>query len=471
MGPKNSMLVAWALSLTLFATHPDAARAGGSKQVKEPGPAGIPVATESPEESPRHADLGGETLGRDELVRAVLKRNPEIAAARSAWRAALERVPQAGSLADPMASYSIGPRSVGSSDVRFGQVLRVGQPIPFPGKLDLREEVAAAEAAVVEEEIEEVRLRLATMAALLWDDYWLVDRALEINEEHLALLESFQRVATSRYATGLASQQAPLQAEVEAAHLLHETVLLESRRRVVTSQINALLHRAPGGPLPPPTRQLERRRGDPRVPEDLKALESMALATRPELLARAAEVEAREAGVELEKLEGKPDFELMASYNSMWREPEHRWMVGVGVNLPIWRKRIRAGIAEAEAELDETRNKLDRAIDQIREQVAVAFERLQEAHHVVELYDNRVLPAARDQVQAARSGFETGANTMLSLIDAERSLRTAELNYYQALADANTRRAELNRALGRLPSAAAEAEPTPRTGSRDTETN
>jgi outer membrane protein TolC len=90
---------------------------------------------------------------------------------------------------------------------------------------------------------------------------------------------------------------------------------------------------------------------------------------------------------------------------------------------------------------------------------------------VERLYRNRILPAARDQIAAARAGFETGANSMLSLIDAERSLRSAELNYHQALADANSRRAELDRALGRMPFTEADAAPSPRSAPQETETN
>jgi outer membrane protein TolC len=148
----------------------------------------------------------------------------------------------------------------------------------------------------------------------------------------------------------------------------------------------------------------------------------------------------------------------MASYNSMWGMEEHRWMAGVGVNLPIWRKRIRAGVAEAEARLGSAESELARLEDEVQAEIEVAMQELQEAVHVVHLYRNRVLPASRDQIAAARAGFETGATTMISLIDAERSLRTAELTYYQALADANTRRAELDRALGRLPFAVPETE-------------
>lgn len=417
-------------------------------------------------------DAGPETLDRAELVRRVLERNPEIAAARSAWRAALERVPQAGSLGDPRASYSMAPLAVGSSEVRSGDVVRIGQAIPFPGKLDLREQVASAEAAAAERRIEEVRLHLGTMAALLWDDYWLVERAREINEEHLDLLESFQRVATDRYAAGLVPQQAPLQAEVEAAHLVHEEVVLNARRRILTARINALLHRRPEEPLPPPSPDPTEETGV-RPSDDLvlEALETTALEARPELLARAAEIESRKARVELEKLERRPDFEVTGSYNSMWARSEHRWMVGVGVDLPIWRKRIRAGIAEAEAELAAVRSELDRAADRVREEVAVALVSLREARHVVELYRNRVLPAARDQIQAARSGFETGANGMLSLIDAERSLRTAELEHHEAMAEVASRRTELDRALGRLPFPEARGDASSETISNQTETD
>ena len=56
-----------------------------------------------------------------------------------------------------------------------------------------------------------------------------------------------------------------------------------------------------------------------------------------------------------------------------------------------------------------------------------------------------------DQVDAARSGFETGRNSFLTLIDAERNLRNVELGYEEALANLGRRRAELDRALGRIP--------------------
>lgn len=411
--------------------------------------------------------FAGPVLERRELSEAVLGRNPGIAAARSAWQAALERVPQATSLDDPTASAGIAPLSLVDSGTRLGFQARVAQRFPFRGELRLRGEVAQAEAAAAEERVDEVRLHLATMASLLFDQYYLVVRALEVNAQHLQLLEDFQGVAIGRYRAGVAPQQAPIQAEVEAAHLMHREVVLRTRRRTLVAQINALLHREPGAPLPPPPDSL----GVPAAPEPSEELLAAMLERRPEIRAQRAEIEARRAAVSLERLDFYPDFEVSTSYNSMWRATEHRWMIGVGVNVPIWRKRIRAGVAEAEALLDSEESELALLEDEALADAEVALLELEEARHVIHLYENRVIPASRDQVAAARSGFETGANTMLALIDAERSLRTAELNYHQAVADVFSRRADLDRALGRLPFTAGGPATTAEPAAETEETN
>lgn len=388
---------------------------------------------------------GAEILDRDALVAAVLERNPGLAEARAAWRAAREREPQVRALDDPMVSYSLGPLSIASDDVRFGQVLEARQRIPYPGKLRLRGEAARAAAEAAERSIDTVRLELATEASLLFDDWYLIHRDREITDEHVRLLTDFQRVATARYTAGEAPQQAPIQAEVELAHLVHRRMVLDTEREILAARINALLHRDPAATLPPPPPEL------PLLdlePVDPGTLPDLALAARPELARLEAETAAREAEVELRELDRYPDFEAMASYNSMWRETEHQWMIGVGVNLPIRRERIRAGIAEARAETERVESERLRLEDEVRAEVRIAWARLRESRHVLTIYESRVLPAVRDQVRSALAGFETGQTTFLALIEAERNQRTAELEYHQTLAQLHQRRAALERALG-----------------------
>ncbi|MGH9463882.1 MAG: TolC family protein [Vicinamibacteria bacterium] len=236
---------------------------------------------------------GEDRLRRDALVRAVLERNPSVEAARRVWEAAEQREPQVASLQDPMLSYGFAPLSIGSDDVRYGQRIEFIQRFPYPGRLDLEGQIARAEAEAARYDFQAVRLQLAAMASSLFDDYYFVERSLEINAAHGELLREFQRVATVRYASGLASQQDPIQAEVEAAHVLHEDVVIRTTRNILIAQINALLHRLPTDPLPAPPTEL--------VPPEDTASHSIepaenSLAERPELLSRLAEI--RALGVE-----------------------------------------------------------------------------------------------------------------------------------------------------------------------------
>ena len=58
---------------------------------------------------------------------------------------------------------------------------------------------------------------------------------------------------------------------------------------------------------------------------------------------------------------------------------------------------------------------------------------------------------ARDQVDAARAGFVASRNDFVAVVSAEKNLRSAELEYQVARATFDRRRAELDRALGRVP--------------------
>ena len=394
-------------------------------------------------------DLAGASrLDRATFVHAVLEQNPSLESARQGWRAALAEHAQESALDDPMLEYSFAPLSIGSNDVHFGQVITLSQKLPWPGKRALAGEVALAEAEAARDDYQATRLHLALMASILFDQYYAVTRSLELNEEHRILVEDIKRAAEAQYETGRGSQQEPLQAEVELAHVVHDRIVLDARRAVVVAQMNGLLHRAPETPLPPPPEELD-------LPDvglgSSASLQDQALSRRPELKARRSDLRGREAARDLAERASYPDFGVMASYNSMWAMPEHQWMLGVSLNIPIQLGKRRGAVEEAEARIAQVRAQILGASDEIRVEVEKARQRLIEAEHVVRLYRERLLPAARAQIDVARSGYVTGHSGFQALIDAERSLRTVELNYQEALASLGERRAELVRTVGRIP--------------------
>lgn len=393
---------------------------------------------------------GAAVLERRPLIEAVLARNPDIAAARAAWRRALARVPQETALDDPMLSYSFAPLSI-DSHAGFGQRIEVEQKLPIAGRRGLAGDVALAEAEAARENTEAVRLRLAAIASSMFDDYYVAAHALEVDEHHHGLLQQMRQSATAQYTAGRASQQDPLQADVEIAMIDRDQLMHETERRLVIAQINGLLHREPSGALPPPPKQLEPP-GD--APLDERALIERALRTRPELRGQDARVRRGEAATALADRTAWPDIGVMGSYDSMWDMPEHRWMVGVRVDVPLARGRRAAARDEANAETDEARFMRERMADDIRVEVRTAIDRVIEARAALALIETRMLPSARAQVDAARAGFVANQNEFQSVIAAERSLRHVSLDIERARADVQRRQAELDRATGRLPGGA-----------------
>lgn len=394
---------------------------------------------------------GAATLDRDALVEAVLRRNPTIAAARHAWRAALAQYPQEIALEDPMVGYMAGPRSFDSPQIRRAQRIEARQAFPFPGKLALRGAAALAEAEAAAQDHAGVRVQLAAMASSLYDEYWLAARAVEINDEHLALVRELSSLALSRYESGTAEQQDPLRTELEEAELLHREVELGSALRVTAQQIALLLHHGDGAAIPPPPDALV------AVDADEAPDPAASVAERPELRAAEARIEGREAAERLVRREFLPDFALTGGYDTFWEIADQRPFVGIEMNLPLAIGKRRAALAQAQAEVAQARSERDATRDALETELRTARERLAEARHGHAILRDRVLPAARDQLAAARIGFESGRVALGDVIEAERALRDAELGEETAQARQSQRAAELLAAQGRIPGGAAAA--------------
>lgn len=391
---------------------------------------------------------GVPALDRAALVGEVLRRNPSLRAGRFAWRAALARFPQETALDDPMLGYAVGPASFSSREVQDAHRVELRQSFPFPGKLRLRGEVALAEAEIAAHDFAATRLRVATMASLLFDDYYLAARALEVNHHHREILAELRAVAAARYEAGEVSAQAPLQAEFELAALERSQAALEAERAVTVAQLNALLHRLPALPLPPPPAELAV--PDPGPP-DAEAALSAALAARPELRAADARIRAGEAAVGAARREFLPDFALTGGYDGFWELSDLRPFVGVELNVPLQLGRRRAALAEAEAELERVRSERAGTESEVRVTVEAGIARVEEARRSLALARDRLLPAARDQLDAARAAFETGQESFLAVLEAEEDLREVELGEHEALAMLDRRIAELRSATGALP--------------------
>jgi outer membrane protein TolC len=407
----------------------------------------LPAPTAISPASPQSSPFAGMTeLSVEALVKAVLERSPSLPEMVAAWQAASARYPQVTSLDDPLFGTNLAP--AGFSRVGNGYRLEIFQRYQWPGKLRLRGEVALAEAHAASRDVDNVHEQLIESARDAFYDYYLSYRALEVNAETLRLVREVRERIEDRYKRGGAVlQQDLLQADVEIGRLREREILLQRQQQVAIARIDTLMHLPPHLPLPPPPKVLA---VEGELP-DPQALVAQALAQRLDLLKLADQIKAAQAAVKLAYREYYPDIDAMAAYDSFWDNPLQRPQVAVRVNLPVRLAKRSAAVAEAEARLAELKAQYDRQTDQAGFEVQQAYEQWRESVRIVQLFDKEVLPAARKNVEAARTNYAAGRVPFLTLIEAQRSVVGLQDRYYVATADFFRRRTALQRSLTGTP--------------------
>jgi len=389
------------------------------------------------------------SLGVEYVLGRVLERNPSIAAARAAWAEARAHARQAGALEDPMLDVMAAPRSFGSSDV--GSAYRVGitQAFPLFGQRGLRGRIAEAESRTTGWDLRSAQLDLVHQARMAYVDYWEVARAISLNQELLDLFPQLRRVSLARYSAGLVGQQEPLQVDAELAMLDHEAVVLERQRLVAVAVLNVLMHDPPDHWLPPPPREIPL----PDTSVVHADLAPRARALRPEMRAADARAEASRAAVALAGRQGLPETSFGVAYDRFWGEPELRTSLGLTMNLPLNLGRLSAARTEARARLDASKARQDVVRDSVELQVAVAAARLHEQAHDVAIARERLLPLAERALHASRASYEANRTDFLTVLNSLRGFLTARLETDQSLGMLFRARADLDRAIGEIPSA------------------
>ena len=134
--------------------------------------------------------------------------------------------------------------------------------------------------------------------------------------------------------------------------------------------------------------------------------------------------------------------------------PDHQWMLGVALDIPLQRGRRRAEVEASEARTSQAESALATLDDGIRVEVATAYANYTQGFDLEKLYSNKLVPAARDEIDAALAGYTSGQNDFAAVVSAEKDLRDVELEAHRIRAELWRRKAALDHAVGRIPGGA-----------------
>jgi outer membrane protein TolC len=436
------------------------------------------------------------SAGNDELrayVMEAAEQNPALQAAYSDWRAAMERIPQVTALDDPMFTYG----QFLQSDVSRFKV-GLAQKFPWFGTLRLQGDRYAAAADAQLAHFYHQRNRLIAEVKRAYFEYaYIHDQVGVLSSQH-ELHKFMEETARTRYALGLAPEDDLLDAQIRLTQHGDLITQIDDLRPALSAQLTKALGRPSGELLPWPQDVAA-----PSDPPPAPVIAARIRAVNPELDAFDHDIEGWRLQGELAAKKGRPDFTVGLEYTSLSKprqvrpdrpypaslnggrrifqtlsgqraldpvqmgfdsyavaladEPfaysdggDDNIMLSVKLSVPIWRKRIRAGIAEAEYQGDAAMFKKEDRAQALDAAARMALFAYTDAKRRQTLYASTLVPQARQAFESLQSAYAADLPhaQLPTVLDALDKALTFELEGLRATRDQQIAAADLEFLIG-----------------------
>lgn len=430
--------------------------------------------------------------GNDELrgyLMEAAENHPLIKAHYEDWYAALAKIPQARGLEDPMFTYS----QMVKSDEAYLTVA-FEQKLPWYGTRRLRGEAAAAEADYWLEHLYAQRNLVFSEVKKAYFEYAFLGGRSTSTEGQLGIMEVVLDVAKSKYENGFGPQSELVRIDIELSKMRDMLKELQQMRAPLSAALARAIGRPQSEEMPWP--QASAFPADPPAMDDLaKRLR----AQNPSLKMYDAEILAREKEADVARKANRPEITVGADYTvdrsprraprdpfapgrlstyrelaqiaagqmkpdlgtaidawdtfgyKDWMRPQvNEFSVSVGVTLPIWRKKVKAGIAEKEHEAQAQAFHKEDEAQGMESMARMARFQWDDATRRLALYHDDLVPKEEAALQSLNEGYVTGAPdaSFPMLLESMRNLMQLKTEWLRAERDKHLAAAQLELLLG-----------------------
>jgi cobalt-zinc-cadmium efflux system outer membrane protein len=367
----------------------------------------------------------------NDFVRLAVGWNPRLARANLAIAAAEGRRVQAGLYPNPNLALDwdeIGDRtSVNGTGIVTAP--KITQTIVTARKLTIAQVVAAREVDQATLELLSERFAVVgSVRAAFYETLTLRTRA--------EILEQLVKLADEAVAGGKtlldAKQLARLdyiQLEVERERFRAE---LQAARRELPGAYRRLAAVA-GNPTAIPATVEGSFEGLPEYDPD--AVREAVLTFHPHVRAARIGVDRARAAVRQAEVEPIPNVAVYGAFIRQFENRSYDGAVGVSVPLPVW-NRNQGNIRAARAELGMAMQAVGQAENELAARVAAAFQAYAAARERAEVYRVELIPRAEETYKLSLAAFKGGQFEYLRVIQAQRAIAEARLEYNRSLGEA-----------------------------------
>ncbi|MEO8272015.1 MAG: TolC family protein, partial [Aureliella sp.] len=356
-------------------------------------------------------------------------------------------------LADPMLNNNFFPIASNAQQTASGRMqnsISLTQAVPWPEKLKAKEAIAAREVCIAQAEVKSIEREIAETVRLAYYEIWLAQRGQEIVRENQKLVDDLIRVAEARYKSG-GSQQDVINAEIERERLSRQQFELEGQSQAAQADLAALLQQ-------PQSLSITTDADLPFVnlPTRLDELVALAEQCNPELRGLGFEIQRDIQKRRLADLQRYSDFQFGAGYDFMTTSQAlspvadgvDNISFGVGMTLPVWREKIRAGVAESSAQVASSARLRDAEKLSIAGRLRRLLAEIDSLDQQRTVYTERILPRAEQAVKIATSEYTVSKTSFVQLTDNYRELLGFQFQVIQIEASLASRLAQLERTVG-----------------------
>ncbi len=390
-------------------------------------------------------------LGLNDYLEMAAKNNPSVQAAFKQSLAAMEKVPQVGSMPDPQMLFGlfVKPMQLLAGNQRAN--LELMQMFPWFGTLKTAKNEATLMARAKYEAFNSVKAELFYQVKESWYKLMKYDKEMVLIRQNLELLESLEKMATIKFQSpvglspdgkegGQTGLQDVLRVKMEILEQKNSLDLLTDQRKTEEEKFNSLLNRDLSNPVLISDSLVAQ-----TLPFNLPFIKDSILNRNPMLAMLGNEAGSYSYMEQKAKKMGLPMLGLGINYMVIQKreglDPDMNgkdmFMPMVSVSVPIFRKKYTAMQNEARLMQDAVNLQTQDLKNNLMVQYRQYIENLSDAERRIKLYKEQE-DLARKTTDLLLEGFATTGNDYEEVLRMQMKVLDYGFKQVEAITDYNT---------------------------------
>lgn len=379
-----------------------------------------------------------------QVIPRVLMNNPDLSTFSLEVRAQEARILDAGLLPNPELEISF--EDFGGSGEFDGvdqseATIQLEQLIELGGKRVSRLRAASLSRDLANWDYEIKRMDILTHVVKAYVDVLTAQEGILLSENLVQLAEKILAAVEKKVADGKVSPIEVTKAKIELSS--RRIAFEHAKRELEVTRLN--LASTWGSTIP----EFKSALGDLYSIAPVPGYDELTrqLAKNPDIERWAAKITQRQAALDLERSKAVPDIEISGGFKRLETTRDNAAILGFSIPLQFF-NRNQGGIQEARYRLAKTESEKRAAELHANTALAQAYHVLVTTHSEAESIKSQVIPLTQSAYDATQEDYRSGKSDFLHVLDSQRTLFQARVQYLFSLANYHKAIADVERLTG-----------------------